>query len=252
MKTQNPQFFALIIGTEILNRRRQDAHFAFLSNALLAKGYHLKGSFVIEDDPALIVDTIKLIASNPHAILFSFGGIGSTPDDHTRACAAQALRDGKLYTHHEAKEIIEAKLKERAYPHAIGMAELPKGAKLLYNRFNNMPAFFLDERYFFMPGFPQMSHPMIEDILLTIPPAPKTYRYTLTAECKESFLIDIMEQMPKEVALSSLPKITNNTSFVILCVSSQNQALAQQSFAQYIDKLEQHRIPYQRKDSYQI
>ena len=79
-----PQFFTLIIGTEILNRRRTDKHFDFVTKALLEKGHKLTGSFTIEDDPALIVQTIKFIASQPNPILFSFGGIGSTPDDHTQ------------------------------------------------------------------------------------------------------------------------------------------------------------------------
>ena len=148
-----PQFFTLIIGTEILNRRRTDKHFDFVTKALMAKGYKLTGSFMIEDDPALIVQTIKFIASQPNPVLFSFGGIGSTPDDHTRKCAAIALKDGHLPVHQEAKRIIETQLGERAYPHPIKMAELPRGAELLDNPVNKMPAFSLDERFFLHAGF---------------------------------------------------------------------------------------------------
>ena len=110
---KTPQFFTLIIGTEILNRRRNDKHFDFVTKALLEKGHKLTGSFIIEDDPALIVQTIKFIASQPNPILFSFGGIGSTPDDHTRKCASIALKDGHLPQHQEAKKIIEKQLGEK-------------------------------------------------------------------------------------------------------------------------------------------
>ena len=48
-----PKFFALTIGTEILNRRRTDKHFDFVTKALSQKGYKLSGSFIIEDDPAV-------------------------------------------------------------------------------------------------------------------------------------------------------------------------------------------------------
>ncbi len=168
-----PNFFTLIIGTEILNRRRTDAHFDFVTKALAEKGHKLTGSFIIEDDPELIVQTIKFIASQPNAILLSFGGIGSTPDDHTRKCAAVALRAGKFVLHEEAKRIIEEKLGEAAYPHPIKMAKLPKGADLLDNPVNKMPAFSLDERYFFMPGFPEMSHPMVKKILHRLIPIKK-------------------------------------------------------------------------------
>ena len=240
-----PKFFALIIGTEILNRRRTDKHFDFVTKALSQKGYKLSGSFIIVDDPALIVQTIKFIASQSNPVLFSFGGIGSTPDDYTRKCAAIALKDGQLPIHEEAKKIIENKLGENAYPHAIRMAELPKGAQLLDNPINKMPAFSLDERYFFMPGFPEMSHPMVETILAKlIPEQRKYYRHTLTALCKESELIEVMEKMPKEVEFSSLPKLYSDGWRVSISVASHNEDLAQTAFQMYTDTLEKKNIVY--------
>ena len=229
------KFFALIIGTEILNRRRVDAHFDFVTQALKYKGYTLTGSFIIEDDPELIIQTIQFIASQPHSVLFSFGGIGSTPDDHTRKCAAAALKDGNLYQHDEAHKIIVDTLGERAYPHSVKMAQLPKGAQLLYNPINNMPAFSLDNRYFFMPGFPEMSHPMVEKILNDLIPMKKMrYRYTLTAACKENIFIEIMEQMPKNVEFSSLPKRYHDGESlswkVTISVQSDDETLSKEAF----------------------
>ena len=241
----SPKFFTLIIGTEILNRRRTDAHFDFVSKVLADKGYKLTGSFIIEDDPALIVETIKFIASQPNPVLFSFGGIGSTPDDHTRKCAAMALCDGKLYTHREAKEIIENKLGKNAYPHPIVMAELPNNADLLDNPVNQMPAFSLDERYYFMPGFPEMSHPMVVKILeKLIPHKKEQYRYTFTALCKENEFIEVMENMPKEVEFSSLPKLYSDGWKVTISVSSHNQALSHEAFDMYIQVLKEKNIVY--------
>ena len=244
-----PKFFTLIIGTEILNRRRTDKHFDFVTNALAQKGHKLSGSFIIEDDPALIVQTIKFIASQPNPILFSFGGIGSTPDDYTRKCAAIALKDGHLHIHQEAKKIIEEKLGSDAYPHPIRMAELPKGAKLLDNPFNKMPAFSLDERYFFMPGFPEMSHPMIREILeILIPDKKEYYRHTLTALCKENELIEVMEKMPREVEFSSLPKLYSDGWRVSISVASHDEDLSLEAFQMYIDTLEKKKIVYSLQD----
>ncbi len=244
-----PHFFTLIIGTEILNRRREDAHFDFVSKALAEKGYKLTGSFIIEDDPALIIQTIKFIASQPNPVLFSFGGIGSTPDDHTRKCAAIALRGGDFVVHEEAKRIIEEKLGEAAYPHPIKMAELPKGAALLDNPVNKMPAFSLDERYFFMPGFPQMSHPMLTEILgKLIPHKKETYRYTLTALCKENIFIEVMGNMPKGVEFSSLPKLLDEGWSVSISVASDDENLAKEAFSMYVDVLEKANIPYSLED----
>lgn len=247
--TKTPNFFTLIIGTEILNLRRTDKHFDFVTKALAQKGHKLSGSFIIEDDPALIVQTIKFIASQPNPVLFSFGGIGSTPDDYTRKCAAIALKDGQLPINEEAKKIIEDKLGENAYPHPIKMAELPKGAELLHNPINKMPAFSLDERYFFMPGFPEMSHPMVEKILeKLIPVTKKHYRHTLTALCKENELIEVMEQMPKEVEFSSLPKLYTDGWRVIISVASYNEQLSLEAFQMYIKTLEEKNIIYSLLD----
>ena len=244
-----PKFFVLIIGTEILNRRRKDAHFDFVSKALIQKGYKLTGSFTIEDDPELIIQTIQFIASQENAILFSFGGIGSTPDDHTRLCAAIALRDGKLVTHEEAKRIIINTLGERAYPYSVRMAELPKGATLLENPVNNMPAFALDERYYFMPGFPEMSHPMVTNVLeKMIPHKKETFRYTLTAHCKENIFIELMESMPDGVEFSSLPKLYSDGWRVTISVASDDKALAKESFEQYVRLLEEKNIVYAMND----
>ncbi len=212
-------------------------------------GYKLSGSFIIEDDPALIVQTLKFLSSQPNSIIFSFGGIGSTPDDYTRKCAAIALRDGRLHTHPEAKVIIEERLGKDAYPHPIGMAELPKGANLIDNPVNKMPAFSLDERYFFMPGFPEMSHPMVEQILPTLFPQKNTYhRYTLTALCKENELIDVMKQMPDSVEFSSLPKLYSDGWRVSISVASYDEAEAKKAFQLYIDLLEVKNIPYSMVD----
>lgn len=244
-----PRVFALIIGTEILNRRRADSHFDFISTTLLSYGQKLAGSFTIEDDPALIIQTIKFIASQPNSMMFSFGGIGSTPDDYTRKCAAVALRDGELVTNQEVKRIIEERLQERAYPHPIKMAELPKRVELIENIFNGMPAFSIDNRYFFMPGFPEMSHPMVREICQKrFKTKESYYRYTLTAHCKENLLIDVMEQMPTTVEFSSLPKYHEDGWRVSISVASYSDIEAKKSFLLYIDKLKRERVRYILED----
>jgi len=247
-----PTFFALIIGTEILNRRRTDKHFDFLTTQLLKRGQKLSGCFIIEDDPALIVQTIRFIASQPGAVLFSFGGIGSTPDDHTRKCAAIALRDGSLYTHDDARRIIADRIEELAIPNGrypLRMAELPRGAKLLDNPVNRMPAFYLDDRYFFMPGFPEMSHPMVEKILESyFDEAHPMYRMTLTALCRETELIAVMEQMPKGVEFSSLPKLYSDGYRTTISVAGGDKDLVEKAFVQYRRFCDEQKIPYTLND----
>ena len=244
-----PKIFALIIGTEILNRRRVDAHFDFVSTLLEEYGRKLSGSFIIEDDPALIVKTIRFIASLPNSIIFSFGGIGSTPDDYTRKCSAIALRDGNLYRHQEAEAIIKEKLGSKISVHSLNMADLPKGSNLIENPFNGMPAFSLDERYFFVPGFPEMSHPMLTNIAKKLFQEKRSYyRHSLTAKCRESELINVMEQMPQGVDFSSLPKWHDDAWVVTISVASYDKAIAKESFALYIQHLESKDIGFTLTD----
>ncbi|MEO1953144.1 MAG: molybdopterin-binding protein, partial [Campylobacterales bacterium] len=184
-------------------------------------------------------------ASIPDSVLFSFGGIGSTPDDYTRECASKALKDGKLYFHPKAKKIIEDKLKDRAYPHPINMAKLPKDAKLLDNPINGMPAFYVDDRFFFMPGFPQMSHPMVEYILSHIIDDGKpTYRQTLTANCKENIFIELMQKVPDSVEVSSLPKLYDNGWATTISVNSSDKTLTDMVFDQFKNLLDSLDISY--------
>jgi len=248
------RFFALIIGTEILNRRREDRHFEFVSRTLSEYGHKLAGSFVIEDDPALIIQTIRFIASQPNSVMFSFGGIGSTPDDHTRKCAAVALRDGRLYQHDEAHRIIGDRIKTLDIPNGhypLQMSQLPKGAQLLNNPVNQMPAFYLDDRYFFMPGFPQMSHPMVEWILKhKFTTATPIHRMTLTALCRETELIEVMEHMPRGVEFSSLPKLYSDGYRTTISVASRDRSLTQKAFVQYQRYLDEHKIPYSLSDEH--
>ncbi|MEA1880475.1 MAG: competence/damage-inducible protein A, partial [Campylobacterota bacterium] len=166
-------------------------------------------------------------------------------DDYTRLCAAKALRDGKLYTHTEAKKIIENKLGADAYPHPIVMAELPKNTNLLDNPVNKMPAFSLDDKYYFMPGFPEMSHPMVSEVLAKLIPKKKAFfRHTLTAHCKENEFIEVMKKMSKNVEFSSLPKLYSDGWRVTISIASEDKALAQKSFAMYLKILERKKIVY--------
>ncbi len=221
MKKLDPNFYAVIIGTEILAGRREDRHFTFLRQELARKGYRLKGSFIIEDDPKLMERIYQMIAQDPRAVLFSFGGIGATPDDYTRAVAAKAFGDGKLYEHPEAKRLIEERFGQEAYPHRIQMAYLPKDAKLLHNPINNVPGFSLQDRFFFMPGFPQMAHPMVQEALKDFP-SKKLHRQTICVKASENDLMDLMQTLPSTLEFSSLPGFSEDGYYDVLSIAGED------------------------------
>jgi molybdopterin-biosynthesis enzyme MoeA-like protein len=217
-------FYAVIIGTEILNGRREDKHFEFLKNELLKYGHELFATFIIKDDKALITDIYKLIKKDKTSVLFSFGGIGSTPDDLTREIAADVFTSKPVKTNEKFKQDIIDKFGDEAYPHRIHMADIPQNSKLLFNPVNNMSAFSLEDRFFFVPGFPSMSHPMLRDVIAKyFNKSEKKYRFTLIAQTSENTLIDIMQQLPKDIELSSLPMLKNNKPSVELSLSGYNE-----------------------------
>lgn len=243
MKT--PHFYAVIIGSEILNGRREDKHFLYIRDALLRRGHTLFSSFIIKDDPTLIHTTFSMIRNDPDAVMFSFGGIGSTPDDLTRQIASDVFSDGILVAQREFADHIIERFGDAAYPHRIHMAELPKDAGLLHNVINNMSGFSLEERYFFMPGFPEMSHPMVEEALERFyPQAPKLYRNTLIAQTSENTLIDVMEELDEGIDFSSLPMMNGGNPTVEISVASRDKILSDTNFQRFIDALESKSINY--------
>jgi len=238
--------YAVIIGTEILNGRREDKHFSFLRDTLLEYGYELYASFIIKDDPSLIENIYTMIKDDKESLMFSFGGIGSTPDDLTREIASKIFRKAKVVRHEEFFNAIIEKFGDDAYPHRIHMADLPPDATLLKNPINNMSGFALDNRYFFMPGFPQMSHPMVEDILKNILGKNETkHRLTLKAQTSENELIHLMQQTPKEIELSSLPILNGEKREVELSLASTDEKQLKKEFQNYIDFLEDRKIKYE-------
>ena len=205
-------FGIYIIGDEILSGKRQDAHLSFVVQALKTRGLQLAWANFLGDIPAQITSSLK--ASMARAdVVFSFGGIGATPDDFTRQCAADAA-GLPIERHLAAVAEIEAQYGEGAYPKRVLMADFPQGATLIPNPINRVSGFAINEHYF-VPGFPEMSHPMILWVLDTYYPHlfhQQDYieASILVMEAGESRLIDLMNHILAkypDLKLFSLPKL---------------------------------------------
>ncbi|MDR1311818.1 MAG: competence/damage-inducible protein A, partial [Burkholderiaceae bacterium] len=167
----------VVVGDEILSGKRRDRHFPALVEILGTRGMHLGGVEYIGDDPEKITATLRRSFSGS-GVTFVCGGIGSTPDDHTRRSAARAL-GVELVLHPEAEKRIGERIAEialqtgcspdRQHPDNIRrmkMGEFPVGSHIIPNRANRIPGFFIRSHYF-LPGFPEMAHPMMEWVLDT-------------------------------------------------------------------------------------
>lgn len=154
---------ALVIGDEILVGKRQDKHLSFLIGALARRGLRLAYCEIQGDDPERLTAALRRSFAAGE-IVFSFGGIGATPDDHTRECVAAALAV-PLKLHPEAEREIRARFPgAEATPSRLAMGEFPEGSDVIPNPVNRIPGFSIRDHHF-VPGFPQMAHPMIEWVL---------------------------------------------------------------------------------------
>ena len=172
-----PEFGLIIVGDEILSGKRADKHMPKVIELLSERGLSLDWADYVGDSPERITRTLAR-AFESHSIVFSCGGIGATPDDHTRQCAAQAL-GVPLALHPQAEQLIRERMQEMArekgvpyepdHPdniHRLNMGVFPQGAQIVPNPYNKIPGFRSISPHggevFFVPGFPVMAWPMIE------------------------------------------------------------------------------------------
>jgi molybdopterin-biosynthesis enzyme MoeA-like protein len=155
-------FGAFIIGDELLVGKRQDKHLPFVIEALAKRGLRLSWAHYLGDDPGRITAALRASLSSQD-VVFSFGGIGATPDDHTRQCAAAAL-NVQLKIHPDAEREIRARFGGEVTPQRLQMGEFPEGSVIIPNPVNRIAGFSVHEHHF-VPGFPQMAWPMVEWVL---------------------------------------------------------------------------------------
>ncbi len=152
----------VIVGDEILRGKRPDKHLAKFIEMLGARDLHLSWVQYLGDERTRLIDVFRhTLASGD--VVFSCGGIGVTPDDHTRQAAAAAA-GVSLELNREAEREIRARLAEMgqaATPARLELGTLPVGSRIIPNPFNRIPGFSLHDHHF-LPGFPQMAWPMAE------------------------------------------------------------------------------------------
>ncbi len=220
-----PRFGLIVIGDEILSGKRADKHLPKVVELLNARGLQLDYAEYVGDNPERITATLRRAMASGD-VVFSTGGIGATPDDHTRQCAARAL-GVELVLHPQARDLIEQRMHELAREkgklfdpaapdsrHRLNMGVFPQGANIIPNPYNKIPGFTCGQVHF-VPGFPVMAWPMIEWVLETH--CRVFFRQQAWAEqsiillgAMEATLTPLMEQIESEypgVKVFSLPSV---------------------------------------------
>lgn len=224
-----PAFGLIIVGDEILSGKRSDKHLPKVIELLAQRGLSLTWMRLVGDDRERITAVLSDAFASGDAV-FCCGGIGATPDDHTRQCAAAAL-GVELVLHPEAKVLIEARAREMASErgevfdadrpdnlHRFNMGVFPVGARIIANPYNRIPGFSCDGagggQVHFVPGFPVMAWPMIEGVLDTQYAAFHRQgawqeRSVIVFGAMEALLTPLMEQIERDhpVKVFSLPSV---------------------------------------------
>jgi molybdopterin-biosynthesis enzyme MoeA-like protein len=218
-------FGLIIVGDEILSGKRQDKHLPKLIELLSERGLALRWARYVGDDPVRLEAALRE-AFGSGDVVFSCGGIGATPDDHTRQCAARAL-GVPLALHPQAKALIEERMRdvarEQGQPyepdrpdnvHRLNMGVFPEGASLIPNPYNKIPGFSVGHVHF-VPGFPVMAWPMMAWVLdehyqTLFHAQPREERSVIVFGAMEARLTPLMEAVEArfpDVKVFSLPSV---------------------------------------------
>jgi molybdopterin-biosynthesis enzyme MoeA-like protein len=221
-------FGLVIIGDEILSGKRADKHLSKAIELLGARGLQVAYADYVGDAPDRITATLQRAFASGD-VVFSFGGIGATPDDHTRQCAARAL-GRPLLLHPHAEQLIRERMQDVAREqgvtyepdrsdniHRLNMGMFPEGCAIIPNPYNKIPGFScMGERggVHFVPGFPVMAWPMVEWVLDTHYPhlfAKEAWveQSVIVFGAMEATLTPLMEAVEREhsVKVFSLPSV---------------------------------------------
>jgi molybdopterin-biosynthesis enzyme MoeA-like protein len=209
----------IVIGDEIMRGKRQDKHMAKFVEILGARGLHLSWAQYLGDERPRLIGTLqRTLASGD--VVFSCGGIGVTPDDHTRQAAALAA-GVPLELNADAEREIRARMEEMGQPVTPARLELgtvPQGSRIIPNPFNRIPGFSLGDHHF-LPGFPQMAWPMAEWVLDTyyaddFRQGAEVEAAILVWDGLEGTMLDLMRQTEADfagVTVFSLPTFGSET-----------------------------------------
>lgn len=214
MSEAAPVFVALVVGDEILSGKRADKHFPQLAQMMAARGLRLTRVAYLGDDRVRLTEAIAA-SRTAGEVLFSFGGIGNTPDDHTRQAAAAANGLG-LSVHQQALTEMKSRFGDDVSPERLHLVTFPEGASMIPNPFNRIAGFSVGDQHF-VPGFPQMAWPMVEWVLETryarwfnLSPKIEKAIWCHGPNAYESYLLELMERVVRDypdLRLFSLPSM---------------------------------------------
>ena len=245
--SSTPAIGIVLIGDELLSGKRADKHMPAVIDMLAERGMELAWARMVGDDARLLEETLAQTMASAD-IVFSFGGIGATPDDRTRQCAAAAAGVALEYNA-EGRAILEERFGDTLYPKRIHMIEWPLGSRVIPNPINRVPGFSW-HRHHFVPGFPNMAWPMVAWVLDNEyaelrDRTPRVEHLVAVFDTPESALIDVMQGVMDThptVRIACLPSSDGGRRAIEFGVRGRVEA-AQNAFDDLIAALKAEDVP---------
>ncbi len=239
-------FGLILVGSEILDGRREDAHFSYFRDRFRERHIAMPYSLVLEDDPDLLVAQLTW-AFDRGVPFFCCGGIGGTPDDHTRQCAARA-GGVDIAVHAEGEAILRSRWGIEVTDKRLRMVTFPDSSTLIPNPVNQVPGFTFRNGHF-LPGFPEMAHPMMLWVLDTC------YSMAVEKDChilrlpgsREADVTHIMEafiERHPDLSFSSLPRFIDRGTEIDFAVKGPSE-IAGEGIKSLMGMLDEEGIVYE-------
>ncbi|MGM0577044.1 MAG: competence/damage-inducible protein A [Myxococcota bacterium] len=195
----------LVVGSELLNGDLADTNTARLGRLLREQGLGLQAGQTVPDDPAAVVEALRLAGDRADLVLVT-GGLGPTEDDLTIACAAD-YAGLPLVEDAATLERIRARFERRGLPFTPNNARqamVPEGAETLDNPVGTAPGVRMVHArttFFLFPGVPAELDRLTRDHLLPwlevhAPVRPVRSHVFKTFGKTESQVATLLEGMP--------------------------------------------------------
>lgn len=144
---------AVVIGNEILSGKVSEINANYLATELRKLGVDLR-SIVVVPDEVVEIGKVVAAASDRFDYVFTTGGVGPTHDDVTLEGIARGL-DVKTIRNDEFERILRKHYGAKINDHVLRMADLPDGARLLWEDEIPIPVVCIRNIYIF-PGDPDL------------------------------------------------------------------------------------------------
>lgn len=159
----------ICVGTEILLGDIIDTNSQYISKRLNEIGMNLLYHTTTGDNPKRLKAAFEE-AYKRSDIVIATGGLGPTQDDLTKETAAEIM-GLEMEVNDEWIKNLETIFKDRMTPNNLKQADIPKGAKMLYNKNGTAPGVLIENNektkaIILLPGPPREMIPMFDEYIL--------------------------------------------------------------------------------------